>query len=50
MSLYYNVVNINRMATLIGGSVEETEDELCALMVDKLVSCKIDRLDGVIDF
>ena len=48
MSLYYNIVNIRRMAELIGGTNEETEDELCSLMTEKLVNCKIDRLEGII--
>ena len=48
MSLYYNIVNLSRMSNLIGGSNQETEDELCALMAEKLVNCKIDRLEGII--
>nr|CAG4650919.1 EOG090X04UV [Simocephalus serrulatus]SVE94193.1 EOG090X04UV [Simocephalus serrulatus] len=50
MAKYYTRVTMQRMATLLDLSVEETEEFLSNLVSSKTVTAKVDRLDGVVHF
>jgi len=50
MAKYYNRISMKRMAQLLDLSVEETEDILSNLVVNKTVWAKIDRLEGLVNF
>ncbi len=39
-----------RLAQLLNIDVNEAEDELCEMINEKMVTCKIDRVDGIINF
>lgn len=50
MAKYYTRITTKRMAELLDLSVQEAEDYLSKLVVNKTVYAKIDRLDGVVNF
>ena len=50
MSKYYTRITSKRMAALLDLSVEEAEEYLAKLVVNKTVFAKIDRLSGIISF
>lgn len=50
MAKYYTKVTLKRMSELLDLKVEETEDFLSKMVVDKLVEAKVDRLEGIVHF
>jgi len=50
MAKYYTRVTLKRMSELLDLKVEETEDFLSRMVVDKSVEAKVDRLDGIVHF
>nr|CAB3265238.1 26S proteasome non-ATPase regulatory subunit 12-like [Phallusia mammillata] len=50
MAKYYTRITSKRMAMLLNLSVEEAEEYLAKLVVNKTVFAKIDRLSGIINF
>ena len=50
MAKYYTRVTLKRMAELLDLKIEETEDFLSRMVVDKSVEAKVDRLDGIVHF
>jgi 26S proteasome regulatory subunit N5 len=50
MAKYYSRVTMKRMAQLLDLSVQETEEVLSALVVNKTVYAKVDRLAEVVNF
>ncbi|XP_041363009.1 26S proteasome non-ATPase regulatory subunit 12-like [Gigantopelta aegis] len=50
MAKYYTRVRMTKMAELLDQPESETEDFLSNLVVNKTVSAKIDRLDGIVSF
>lgn len=50
MAKYYTKVSLARMSELLDLKVEETEDFLSKMVVDKAVEAKVDRLDGIVHF
>uniref|UniRef100_UPI0035902E5B 26S proteasome non-ATPase regulatory subunit 12 n=1 Tax=Myxine glutinosa TaxID=7769 RepID=UPI0035902E5B len=50
MAKYYTRISVNRIAELLDLSVDESEEFLSVLMVNKTIFAKIDRLAGVINF
>lgn len=47
---YYSKISLARLASLLHVSQDEAENELCDMQNEKLVNCKIDRLEGVVNF
>ncbi|VDM31974.1 unnamed protein product [Hydatigera taeniaeformis] len=50
ISAYYTQIRLARLAELLHLDVEEAEECLCKLVVNKTVQAKIDRLDTVVRF
>lgn len=50
ISKYYSNLSLTRLAALTNINTEFCEEELCKLNIEKLVSCKIDRIDDMIQF
>ncbi|XP_071107256.1 26S proteasome non-ATPase regulatory subunit 12-like [Haliotis cracherodii] len=50
MAKYYTRVGMKRMAELLDQPEAETEEFLSNLVVNKTVSAKIDRLEGIVNF
>jgi len=50
MAKYYTRVTLKRMSELLDLKVDETEDCLSKMVVDKSVDAKVDRLDGIVHF
>uniref|UniRef100_T1J1H9 PCI domain-containing protein n=1 Tax=Strigamia maritima TaxID=126957 RepID=T1J1H9_STRMM len=50
MAKYYTQITLARMANLLDLTVQETEDFLSTLVVNKTVQAKTDRLAGIINF
>merc|ERR1712223_1897492 len=50
MAKYYTKVTLKRMSELLDLKVDETEDFLSKMVVDKCVEAKVDRLDGIVHF
>merc|ERR1711899_456444 len=50
MAKYYTKVTLKRMSELLDLKVDETEDFLSKMVVDKSVEAKVDRLDGIVHF
>ena len=50
MATYYTRITLKRMAQLLFLTESETEDFLSAMVVNKTVEAKTDRLDGVVNF
>ncbi len=47
---YYSRINMSRLAALNNVSVDVVETEISAMVCDKLLRAKIDRIMGVVDF
>ena len=47
---YYSRIRLDRLAVLVGVSQARAEQEICDMVVKKLVSAKINRLEGVVAF
>lgn len=47
---YYSRIRLSRLAELVGVSHQRAEQEICDMVVKKLVSAKINRLEGVVAF
>lgn len=50
MAKYYKRVTLTRMAELLSLSLDETEEMLTNLVVNKTIWAKVNRLEGVINF
>jgi len=50
MAKYYSRIRVNRMAQLLDMTLEDTEQLLSNMVVDKSVKAKIDRPSGVVEF
>ncbi|KAI1292302.1 26S proteasome non-ATPase regulatory subunit 12 [Halotydeus destructor] len=50
MAKYYSRISFKRMSQLLDLTLEETEEVLSSLVVNKTVWAKVDRLDGVVNF
>lgn len=50
MAKYYNRLSLKRMAQLLDLSLQETEEVLSTLVVNKTVYAKVDRLAEVVNF
>ena len=50
IAAYYTRLSMARLSELTGMPTEETEDFLCEMVSNKLVTAKINRMDGIIDF
>lgn len=47
---YYDSLTVKRVSELLRVEQEYCEEEICTLNNQKVISCRIDRIDGVIDF
>jgi 26S proteasome regulatory subunit N5 len=47
---YYGRIRLQRLAQLVGVSLQRAESELCDMVVNKRVSAKINRLEGLVVF
>ena len=47
---YYSRIRLQRLAELVGVSRERAESEICDMVVNKRVSAKINRLEGLVQF
>uniref|UniRef100_A0A669E7C9 26S proteasome non-ATPase regulatory subunit 12 n=1 Tax=Oreochromis niloticus TaxID=8128 RepID=A0A669E7C9_ORENI len=50
MAKYYTRITMKRMANLLDLSVDESEEFLSSLVVNKTIYAKVDRLAGIINF
>lgn len=50
ISKYYGELTLNRVSELLNVERDFCEEELCTLNNKHVISCRIDRIDGVIDF
>lgn len=50
MAKYYQRISINRMAQLLNLLVDEAEEIMSSLVVDKQIWAKVDRLEGIVNF
>jgi 26S proteasome regulatory subunit N5 len=50
ISKYYSTLRLARVAELLRVEPEACEDELCVLNNAGAMRCRIDRIDGVVDF
>lgn len=50
ISKYYGQLTLNRVSQLLNVERDYCEEEICSLNNAKTISCRIDRIDGVIDF
>ncbi|XP_010225497.1 PREDICTED: 26S proteasome non-ATPase regulatory subunit 12-like [Tinamus guttatus] len=50
MAKYYTRITMKRMAQLLDLSVDESEEFLSNLVVNKTIFAKVDRLAGIINF
>jgi 26S proteasome regulatory subunit N5 len=50
ISKYYGQLTLNRVSQLLAVDRDYCEEELCTLNNLSTISCRIDRIDGVIDF
>ncbi len=50
ISKYYGELTLTRVSELLKVEREYCEEQICALNNKKVISCRIDRIDGVIDF
>ncbi|CAK73465.1 unnamed protein product (macronuclear) [Paramecium tetraurelia] len=48
--IYYDSIYLNRITELIEISTQELEEEICLMMDQKLLKCKIDRIQGIVDY
>jgi len=47
---YYSRIRLQRLAELVGVSLARAEQEICDMVVNKRVSAKINRLEGLVQF
>jgi 26S proteasome regulatory subunit N5 len=47
---YYSRIRLDRLGPLIGVGIERTEQEIADMVVNKRLSAKINRLDGIVKF
>ena len=47
---YYSRVRLSKLASLVGVSQKQAEDEICDMVVSKRISAKINRLEGIVVF
>jgi 26S proteasome regulatory subunit N5 len=50
ISKYYGQLTISRVSELLRVEREDCEEEICSLNNRHVICCRIDRIDGVIDF
>ncbi|XP_035630147.1 26S proteasome non-ATPase regulatory subunit 12-like [Oncorhynchus keta] len=50
MAKYYTIITMERMADLLDLSIDESEEFLSNLVVNKTIYAKVDRLAGIINF
>lgn len=50
ISHYYSQLTLERMGSLVNAEKDFCEEELCALNNNKVISCRVDRISGIIDF
>ena len=50
MAKYYTSITMGRMAALLDLSIDESEEFLSNLVVNKTIYAKVDRLAGIINF
>ena len=50
VSKYYGQLTLERLSQLIEVEKDYCEEELCTLNNNETISCRIDRIDGTIDF
>jgi 26S proteasome regulatory subunit N5 len=50
ISKYYGRLTLDRVSQLLEVEKDYCEEELCSLNNRHTISCRIDRIDGVIDF
>ena len=47
---YYSKIRLERLAVLVGVSLQRAEQEVCDMVVNKGVMAKINRLEGIVVF
>jgi 26S proteasome regulatory subunit N5 len=47
---YYSRIRLQRLAALVGVSLQRAEQEICDMVVNKRVMAKINRLEGIVVF
>lgn len=47
---YYARIRLQRLAALVGVSIQRAEQEICDMVVNKRVLAKINRLEGIVVF
>ncbi len=47
---YYSRIRLERLAVLVGVSLQRAEQEVCDMVVNKGVMAKINRLEGIVVF
>jgi 26S proteasome regulatory subunit N5 len=47
---YYSRIKLDRLSPLIGVGIERTEQEIADMVINKRISAKINRLDGIVIF
>lgn len=47
---YYSRIRLQRLAELVGVSLQRAEQEICDMVVNKRVLAKINRLEGIVVF
>lgn len=47
---YYSKIRLERLAALVGVSLQRAEQEVCDMVVNKRVLAKINRLEGIVVF
>ena len=47
---YYSRIRLQRLAELVGVSLQRAESEICDMIVSKNVQAKINRLEGIVVF
>ena len=47
---YYRRITLSRVGELLGQPVSDAEKHICAMVNDGHVTCKIDRVSGIVDF
>jgi len=47
---YYSRIRLERLASLVGVSVDRAEMEIGDMVVNKRISAKINRLSGIVNF
>lgn len=50
ISHYYSQLSMQRMGELVNAEKDFCEEELCTLNNERVISCRVDRISGVIDF